>query len=144
MKDMTPVWTRCQSGAKIKGGFTSMSIEALWSIDFTGVNDDSIAKSGGVVVFETGRVFGGDTWQLYTGGYSRADDGRLKIEIATDVHHMDGGQSIFGGPLRAMQLSGFAQVMADQNAMFVTLEVVGQSKMWLAATLKRVAELPNP
>ena len=121
-----------------------MSIEALWSIDFTGVNNNSIAKSGGVVVFETGRVFGGDTWQLYTGSYSRTDDGRLKVEIATDVHHTEGGESIFGGPLRPMQLSGFATVVADQKAMFATLEVVGQPNMWLAATLKRVAELPNP
>src|SRR5260221_6026096 len=99
-----------------------MSIEALWSIDFTGVNNNSIAKSGGVVVFETGRVFGGDTWQLYTGSYSRTDDGRLKVEIATDVHHTEGGESIFCGPLPPMEPSGLATVVAGPQAQVSTFK----------------------
>jgi len=52
-----------------------MSIEALWAVQFTafnmGTTQTRVAKSGGVIVIETGRVFGGDTWQWYTGTYDR-------------------------------------------------------------------------
>jgi hypothetical protein len=46
-----------------------MSVEALWAVQFTGANRHRIAKSGGVLVVETGRVFGGDIWQWYVGTY---------------------------------------------------------------------------
>jgi hypothetical protein len=47
-----------------------MNIEALWAVQFTGANAARIAKSGGVIVTETDRIFGGDTWMWYTGDLS--------------------------------------------------------------------------
>jgi hypothetical protein len=43
-----------------------MSIEAVWAVNFiTPVG----AGGAGVVVFETGRIFGGDSYYYYIGGY---------------------------------------------------------------------------
>jgi hypothetical protein len=120
-----------------------MSIEALWAIEFTGVHGVRAATSGGVIVVESSRVFGGDSWQWYTGKYERDQNSNvLKCQITTGVHHTAGGQSIFGGPLQAMRMAGTLQVASDQQTMQARLTVEGHPEMVLQATLTRVAELP--
>jgi hypothetical protein len=119
-----------------------MSIEALWAVQFTGANGARLAKSGGVIVLETGRIFGGDTWQWYTGNYERNSNGTYKVSIQTGVHNREGGQSIFGGPLQAQKLVGEVQLSVDQQTMSANLTVEGAPQMRLTATLKWVAPLP--
>ena len=119
-----------------------MSIEALWAVQFTGVNGLRLAKSGGVLVVETGRVFGGDTWQWYVGTYQRIGDRQYSIQLETGTHNTVGGESIFGGPLRAQKYTGSIQVAEDQQSMSASLVVVGQPTMALTVSLTRVAELP--
>jgi hypothetical protein len=120
-----------------------MSIEALWAVKFTGVQGVRLAKSGGIIVIESNRIFGGDTWQWYTGTYDRdTKTGRLTCRIKTGVHFTDGGQSIFGGPLQAQILVGEIQVSDDLRTMTANLTVEGSPQMKLSATLTRVAELP--
>jgi hypothetical protein len=120
-----------------------MSIEALWAVQFTGANGVRFAKSGGVIVLETGRIFGGDTWMWYTGAYKRlTEDGKYSISLQTGIHFTEGGGSIFGGPLKAQRYTGEAQVSADQKSMTAKLTVEGDPQMALNSTLTRVAELP--
>jgi hypothetical protein len=119
-----------------------MSVEALWAVQFTGVNGARIAKSGGVLVVETGRVFGGDTWQWYTGRYERIGERQYSIQLETGTHFTEGGISIFGGPLRPQKYTGSIQVAEDQQSMSANLAVVGHPEMVLTVALKRVAELP--
>jgi hypothetical protein len=121
-----------------------MSIEALWAVEYTGVNGVRVAKSGGVIVIETGRIFGGDSWMWYTGNYSSEGKGRLTVRLNTGVHSTAGGQSIFGGPLQPITLIGDVQIAEDQRSATANLTVEGNPQMKLAATFKRVAELPNP
>lgn len=45
-----------------------MTIEALYVVRF-GHAGSSDFRNGGVVVLETGRLFGGDSWYAYTGNY---------------------------------------------------------------------------
>jgi hypothetical protein len=119
-----------------------MNIEALWAVDFAGAHGVRLAKSGGVMVLETGRMFGGDTWMWYTGKYERKADGTYAVSIQTGVHHTDGGISIFGGQLQAQKLIGEVQVSADLRSMTGRLTVEGSPQKILTATLTRVAELP--
>jgi hypothetical protein len=121
-----------------------MSIEALWAVQFTGVNGVRRATSGGVIVIETGRIFGGDSSMWYTGKYDRVESakGRFTVRIQTGVHFTEGFQSIFGGALGAQVLLGDIQVAPDQNSMAAMLTVEGNPQMKLTATLTRVAELP--
>jgi hypothetical protein len=121
-----------------------MSIEALWAVEFTGASGFRIAKSGGVIVIETGKIFGGDSWQWYTGTYEQGGKGKLSVRLQTGVHYTQGGQSIFGGPLRPLVLVGDVQVAPDHQSATANLAVEGVAGMHLSATLTRVAELPNP
>ena len=119
-----------------------MSIEALWSVRFVGVNGASVSEqSGGVLVLETGRLFGGDTWAFYTGNYS-VENGQVSFRVDVGVHYTDGGESILGGPLVPYSLEGTATVDAAHKRMSATLVVIGQPQMRIAAILDRVAELP--
>jgi hypothetical protein len=124
-----------------------MSIEALWALQFTGFNIGAgqirAAKSGGVIVIESSRIFGGDSWQWYTGSYARdVKTGRLTVRIQTGVHSTDGGESIFGGPPQAQVLVGEIQVSHDQQTATAQLAVEGSPQMTIYANLTRVAELP--
>jgi hypothetical protein len=50
-----------------------MSIEALWTVTFT----SNLGVGGaGVVIFETGRLFGGDPDYIYLGEYKVTPDGK--------------------------------------------------------------------
>jgi hypothetical protein len=122
----------------------AMSIEALWAVEFTGANGARVAQSGGVIVIETGTILGGDSWQWYTGTYTQEGKGKLAVRLQTGVHYTTGGQSIFGGPLRPMILVGDVHVASDHRSATANLAVEGVTGMHLVATLRRVAELPNP
>ncbi len=66
-------------------------LEALWSIEF--ISNLNIFGSG-VVIFETGRIFGGDTRYYYTGWYE-VKNGNLQGEL--DVVNYNGEPwSVFG------------------------------------------------
>jgi len=118
-----------------------MSIEALWAVRFVGVNGTSISEqSGGVLVLESGRLFGGDSFAYYTGNYSLAS-GQVTFHVDVGVHFA-GGQSILGGPLVPYSLNGTATVDAAHTTMKANLVAVGQSQMRIVAILNRVAELP--
>jgi hypothetical protein len=117
-----------------------MSIEALWSVEFTEMNSRKI--SGGVIVIESNRILGGDTWQWYTGTYKRDEaNGKYSCVIQTGVHFFEGGSSIFGGAPRAQKLEGELIVNSDQNTIVAVLSPVGEKGL-LRVTLSRVAELP--
>lgn len=120
-----------------------MTIEALWAVQFVGIHGVRQAKSGGVIVIESNRIFGGDSWQWYTGTYDRdIKTGRLAVRMTTGVHYTDGGLSIFGGPLRSLKLVGEVEVSDDQRTATAQLSVEGSPNMTMHATLTRVAELP--
>jgi hypothetical protein len=119
-----------------------MSVEALWAIRFgTFAGRQLVRKSGGVVVLETGRIFGGDTWTHVTGTYELAGN-NVNIDIRTGVHFTEGGESIFGGPLRPLHFSGAGTVNANHTEITVTLVEDGHKDLPLRAILTRAAELP--
>ena len=60
------------------------SIEALWTIQFDTGNG---WINGGVVIFETGRVFGGDSQYFYTGTYQNHGD---QISGEARIRHYHG------------------------------------------------------
>lgn len=63
-----------------------MSIEALWTIEYgqLDINGNSVAwTNGGVIIFETNRVFGGDSSYHYLGKYeiqNQTVTGNMDIE----------------------------------------------------------------
>src|SRR6266436_4982225 len=53
-------------------------LEALWSVEFLTPGQNNI--NAGIVILETNRVFGGDSWYYYTGTY-QGEDGKLAAQL---------------------------------------------------------------
>jgi hypothetical protein len=66
-------------------------LEALWSIEF-GSNYGFLGA--GVVIFETGRIFGGDAQYYYTGTYD-ISDGKINAQVNV-TRYSEHGVSVFG------------------------------------------------
>jgi hypothetical protein len=71
----------------------SMALEALWAITF-GTTQDS---GSGVVVFETGRVFGGDTAFYYVGHYTYTPHNQIVSGEVEVTRHAPGLPFIIPG-----------------------------------------------
>jgi len=56
----------------------NQDLEALWSVVFLTPNSQRL--NAGVVVFETNRIFGGDSWFYYTGTY-KGENGKLVARV---------------------------------------------------------------
>ncbi len=70
-----------------------MSIEGLWSIQF---QESTKGNTGaGVVVFETQRVFGGDSGYYYIGNY-KVEGNKMEIEAKITKYGHVPMDSIFG------------------------------------------------
>ena len=85
-----------------------MSLEALWTVRF-GSNVGGVGA--GIVVFETGRIFGGDQDYIYLGKYSVTPDGK-QLSADVDVSNHSGNLRSIFGPLNQFTLHIEAPVPA--------------------------------
>jgi hypothetical protein len=69
-------------------------LEALWTIEFV---SDSRSYGTGVIIFDTGRVWGGDASYYYIGTGRSDSNGILHAQI--QVTHYNGPPSSIFGPL---------------------------------------------
>ena len=114
-------------------------LEALWTVEF----ESNIGGwGGGIVIFETGRVFGGDAQYTYIGHYKVDADGgmlRAEVEIAKFLN-VPGGLSVFG------QADRFKLLLAGapgRDQMVMHGEVIGRPDLRIEVRFKRRAELPS-
>lgn len=77
-----------------------MALEALWAVTF--ISNVNPIGGGGVVVFETQRVFGGDATYYYVGSYNVTGDD-MTADVAI-IHHAGPLNNIFG-PLARVDLT---------------------------------------
>jgi len=110
-----------------------MSVEALWTLEFA----NHAGYGGGVVIFESGRIFGGDTSFYWTGTYS-IKDGAITGKI--DVNrHSPVMQSLLGRDSYSLELAG----QLNDQEMELNGSILGEENSpHLVAILKRKAELP--
>ncbi len=93
-----------------------MSIEALWTIRFASVSQNTADRGNGgsgVMVLDTGRVYGGDGDFTYLGHYKydvKTDQIGAEIRVS---QHGEGNYSIFG-PAREFDLNLSGKVDGDQ------------------------------
>ena len=110
-------------------------LEALWSVQFA--TPQGMA-GGGVVVFETGRIFGGDTSFFYVGAYDKVkDDGILNANVRVS-RHAPGLQSVFG--LEDFELTLSGKIGAKNFDVIGSL--VADPRQQLNVHLKHIADLP--
>jgi hypothetical protein len=98
-----------------------MSLEALWSVQFHA--NGGIAGSG-IVVFENGRLYGGDSMMIYTGTY-KVSNGQIEGDLEVEKYaNAPGMVSVVGlnkfklkvsGPLTDGTLTLSAYVVEDPS-----------------------------
>lgn len=110
-------------------------VEALWSVEF----QSSFGMHGnGVAVFETGRVFGGDSTMIYVGSF-RVENGTIHSEINVKKYASAPGMSSVVG------LDNFNLVVtgkADAKDMNLSGYVVEDRARQITIHAVRRAELP--
>ncbi|MFN7399027.1 MAG: hypothetical protein ACK5SX_08205 [Sandaracinobacter sp.] len=111
------------------------SIEALWSVTF---QLGEAGQGGGVLVFETGRLFGGDTSFAYTGHFTLSGDD-LSAEVQAIRH-------TFVDDIIDLWETGddsFALTVAGRRVGDDLIEVrLTRNGTSIPATLKRIVALP--
>lgn len=90
-----------------------MSVEALYTMTFGDNVAPAAARNGGVVVLETGRVFGGDSSFSYVGTYRVVSDliqAEARIERYNDLL-----QSAFGDDGTSFKVWFVGKIVSDQK-----------------------------
>jgi len=108
--------------------------EALWAIGFQANNGNFGA---GVLVFETGRIFGGDSSYYYVGSYETKDD---TIRGQAKVTHYFGHKNNVFGPVDQFMLNFSGTINGDRLTVDATVD--GAPAMKLQINGKRLEGLP--
>jgi hypothetical protein len=110
-------------------------LEALWSVEF----QSSFGLGGyGVVVFETGRVFGGDSLMIYVGNY-KVENGAIHSEINVSKYaNVPGMVSVVGFNSFNLKLTG----KPDRETLTLSGHVVEDPSRTISIHAIRRAELP--
>ncbi len=118
-----------------------MSVEALWTVQFA----SNVGGTGrGVVVFETGRVLGGDPDYIYLGKYDLSPDGK-QFSCELDVTNYSGRLNSIFGPTPQFKLRIDAPVPTNDaigSIMQASGYLVGNPTLKIAIILTKRALLP--
>ena len=113
-----------------------MSLEALWSVEF---RSNLGNLGGGVVMFKTGRVLGGDGSFYFLGDFS-VRDGTVSGKVGiTQYNRLS--PSVFGGNCPRFDLT-FAGRIGDKK-MRLYGHLADDPSMRITVNCVRRAELPN-
>lgn len=110
-------------------------LEALWSVEF----QSSFGMHGnGVAVFETGRVFGGDSTMIYTGNF-KVENGGITSDIRVSKYAKAPGMtSVVGLNDFNLKVTG----KPDAKEMVLSGYVVEDPSRKITIRAVRRAELP--
>jgi len=110
-------------------------LEALWSIEF---RSSTGAQGAGIVVLETGRVLGGDSWFTIIGEYRSPQAGQVEASVQVK-RYKPGSAMIFGNFNQVdLKLSG----KAERESIALHGYVVGNPQLQVEVRLARREELP--
>jgi hypothetical protein len=118
-----------------------MSIEALWAVRFGHAGSPNIGLNGGVVVLESGRLFGGDSWFAYVGNYTVLGDqisGTFKA-----FRHMADANSESAWGTQETEFSVSFGVVVDGGHGSAIGDMTRTNIGTLKLRLVRIAELPG-
>lgn len=113
-----------------------MSVEALWTVEIPDAKGGWI--NGGVVVLETGRIFGGDSFYYFLGSYDVCGG---SVSGTLNVTHYNGPQSTTWGDYAA-KLSVKFNMKVEETVATGTGERLDKPGMRLPIRLTKRADLP--
>ncbi|MEW5897269.1 MAG: GrlR family regulatory protein [Nanoarchaeota archaeon] len=109
-------------------------LEALWSVEFV---SNLQVQGAGVVVLETGRVFGGDAQYFYVGDYNMHHD---KAQVSLKVKHYSGAPNSIFGQLKEFHVK--LEGTPNREKFDMIGHLVEDPTRKMAIRLTRRAELP--
>lgn len=118
-------------------------IEGLWIVKFLTPNDPSMDLNGGVVVVESGKIFGGDSGYFYIGSMEPSGSGNWNSEL-TITRHDPGIESVFGD-VDQFKLFGSIRLEGEDDCgrpRLMANLAPKDSPLQMTAELIRVADLP--
>ena len=116
-----------------------MSVEALYAVRFGHAGSPDLPLNGGVVVLETERLFGGDSWYAYTGTYSLNGSNVTGPLHAIRHYSQPGTERAWGTQENEFDVQFTATINQNHTEANGTISRDGAQ---LALKLMRVAELP--
>jgi len=121
-----------------------MSVEGMWKFQSGDYGNRQQPRWGGIVVLESGRVFGGDSVMAYVGTYA-IDRGQIVADVRSWTWNRDIPEdemsNVFGmtGPIDyQVRLTG----KVEGGAIVGELWPVEAPDFKLAARMEKIAELP--
>lgn len=127
-----------------------MGIEALWTVEFKSLVEnvhDSIVGFTGVIVLETGKVFGGDSWRWYQGHYGPKDPetGHHSFTLSTHPHPYPPPSAHQFATFPQTETKNYVGILAatpDLDLLTLELRLLGDPRILLLGELTWVADLP--
>ena len=118
------------------------SIEGMWLLQSASNADPKAINDGnGVIVLETGRVFGGDSAMAYTGSYELADR-QLTARVRAWTHNDIPGENVFGMSTPIDHIVIFRGARDDDTILGeIWSEQMPDQR--LAARLTKITDLPG-
>lgn len=114
------------------------SIEALWLVKFGDFETPNEARNGGVIIFESGKAFGGDSGYAYVGRYEISGANFTANLDITQFNDEMG--DVFG--LNSSEFTVTVNLIRSDNLMTGTMVVPEQVGVSLPLILQRFRELP--
>ena len=116
------------------------SLEALWGVVYGDVSSlDQF--NGGVVVFETNRIFGGDSCFYYTGTYNSSG---ADLSAQVKITHFSGPDLTAFGLQVSESLQIQIKATREGDKIFGTMWPVDQPDNCLAIIFVPLEDVPNP
>lgn len=116
----------------------SESVEAMYQVKFGDIQAPNQYVNGGVVVLETGRVFGGDSGYYYLGEFNINQD-NITVKAIIEKHDPT-WHSAFGDNSLKFGITVNAKIKAGVIEGYMIKDGASQQK--LPIRLKRIASLP--
>lgn len=121
-----------------------MSVEGLWSLTFKGIGVQGQEDYGaGVVIFESCKLFGGDSSYFYLGDYNIHHDAlTANVRVVNYVHGMP---NVFGLDVNEYELDVIAQVPSSVTvgcSVRCAGTVKGYPNLQIQVILTKRADLP--
>lgn len=119
-------------------------IEGMWAFVSGSAAAPDDMRDGGIVVLETGRVFGGDSAMAYVGNYE-LKNGLIEARVRSwtwNSHHVEAGAENVFGMKGAIDFIVILEGKLDGDVILGSVYPEGVPEMKVSAFLKKITDLP--
>lgn len=113
-----------------------MSLEAVWAAKFYSDGGVPFNAGAGVIIFDSDRIYGGDSFMYYVGKY-KIESGIISGSVDVDTH-TDGATSVIGNVRKfTVEFKG----LVNEKEMTLTGAVTAPVNAKVVVNLRRIYQL---